>query len=512
MGVPYFWKGRSTRMNETVLSLRNVTKSFDGVTVLENISLDFEKGVVHAILGENGAGKSTLIKIVSGYHTPDSGKIVMEGNEVSFGNPKDALTAKIHTIYQELSLCPHMTVAENIIMNDVRRFGRFVHNRKLSTHAVSEVLAKLEQQDMDPKRNVGELSVAKRQIVEIAKAIVGSAKIIIMDEPTSSISKSDSEILKNLILSLKNSGITIVYISHRLQEVYEIADRATILRDGKLIGTVEREAFSDDRIISMMVGRKLVNVYPKTETSLGDVVLEVRSLTDEKDGFRNISFALRKGEILGIGGLVGAGRSELLEAIFGLRKTIKGHILLGGNRIRIRNPKQAIKLGLSFVTEDRKKTGLVPYLSVQENINMVNSQFFNVAGVLKASVLGRIAKRYKERLNIRSRSLSQLITSLSGGNQQKVAVAKWLELNPRIILFDEPTRGIDIGAKAEMYTIMGELVSKGIAIIMVSSELPELMSVTDRILVMRQGEIVRELTSRETSQEEIMKYATKLKN
>jgi len=499
-------------LHPPVLSLRNVSKSFGGVTVLENINLDFAKGMVHAILGENGAGKSTLIKIISGYHIPDSGIISIEGKEVFFRKPKDALNAKIHTIYQELSLCPHMTVAENIIMNDRRRFGRFVLSRKQYIRAVAEVLAKLEQQDLDPKRNVGELSVAKRQVVEIAKAIIGSAKIIIMDEPTSSISKSDSEILKNLILSLKQAGITILYISHRLHEVFEIADTATILRDGNLIETVEKEDFSEDRIISMMVGRRLVNVYPKTETSFGDVALEVKGLTDEKGGFRNISFTLRSGEILGIGGLVGAGRSELLEAIFGLRKTSEGHILLGGNRIRARNPKQAIKLGLSFITEDRKKTGLVPYLSVQENINLVNSQFFNRAGVLMAAALKKIAKHYKERLRIKSRSLAQMITSLSGGNQQKVAVAKWLERNPKVILFDEPTRGIDIGAKAEMYTIIGELVSKGIAIIMVSSELPELLSVTDRILVMRQGEIVAELTSRETSQEEIMRHATKLRN
>jgi ABC-type sugar transport system ATPase subunit len=499
-------------MNDTVLSLRNISKSFDGVTVLEDISLDFRRGEVHAILGENGAGKSTLIKIVSGYHAPGSGSIAIEGREVSFGKPKDALDAGVHTIYQELSLCPHMTVAENIIMNDVRRFGRFVPRSRTYSVAVSEVLSKLEQQDIDPRRTVGELSVAKRQIVEIAKAIIGSAKIIIMDEPTSSISRSDSEVLKNLILSLKASGITVLYISHRLQEVYEIADRATVLRDGKLVGTAERAAFSDETIIAMMVGRKLVNVYPKTRVALGDVVLEVKGLTDEKGGFRDVSFTLRKGEILGIGGLVGAGRSELLEAIFGMRRTAKGQVLLGGRKLRMRSPRQAIRLGLSFITEDRKRTGLIPYFSVQENINLVNAQFLNVGGVLKAAALGRIAKRYRERLNIRSRSLSQLITTLSGGNQQKVALAKWLERDPRVILFDEPTRGIDIGAKAEIYAIMGELVSRGIAIIMVSSELPELLSVTDRILVMRQGEIAAELTSSATSQEEIMKHATKLRN
>ena len=253
------------KMNDTVLSLRNITKSFDGVKVLEGINLDFGQGEVHAILGENGAGKSTLIKIISGYHAPDSGSMSVGGREVSFARPKDALDAKIHTIYQELSLCPLMSVAENVIMNDARRFGRFVQDKKKYRAEVARVLATLEQKDIDLQRNVGELSVAKRQIIEIAKAIVGNARIIIMDEPTSSISKSDSEILKGLILSLRAQGITILYISHRLQEVYEIADRATILRDGHLIATVEREEFSDDRIINLMVGRKLVNVFPKAD-------------------------------------------------------------------------------------------------------------------------------------------------------------------------------------------------------------------------------------------------------
>ena len=497
-------------MNKIILSLRNLKKSFGGVTVLENIDLDFEKGEAHAVLGENGAGKSTLIKIISGYHPPDSGKIILEDKEVQFKSPKDALNANIHTIYQELTVCKDMTVAENIIINDAPTFGRIYQNKGKYFQAVSEVLKKLQQNEIDLKAMVGTLSVAKRQIVEIAKAIMGDAKIIIMDEPTSSISQSDSEVLKNLILSLKEEKITIIYISHRLQEIYEIADRLTVLRDGNYIGTLNRDEFSDDKIISMMVGRKLDNVYPKTEVTPGKTCLEVKNLTSVDKKFNNISFKLHRGEILGIGGLVGAGRSELLEAIFGLRKISGGDIYFNGTKIIIKNPKQAIKLGISFITEDRKKSGLVPYLSVKENINLVNSQYYNVLGVLKEKTLNKIALKYKERLNIRLRSLSQVITNLSGGNQQKVAVSKWLEKEPDIMLFDEPTRGIDIGAKAEIYTIMGELVSKGIAIIMVSSELPELLSVTDRILVMRQSFLVAELVSKNTSQEEIMKYATKL--
>ncbi len=498
--------------NNIILSIRNLKKSFDGVTVLDNINVDFIKGEVHAILGENGAGKSTLIKIISGYYKPDKGEIFIDGKQVTFKSPKDALNANIHTIYQELNICPHMTVAENIIINDSANYGKFIQRKSLYLNDAITVLKKLGQHDLDLNVNAGTLSVAKQQIIEIAKAILGNAKIIIMDEPTSSISQSDSESLKKLILSLKNEGITILYITHRLQEIYEIADRLTVLRDGNLIGTLVRDEFSDEKIIKMMVGREITNIYPKTVVEIGDVILEVKNLTSVDNRFRNISFKLRKGEILGISGLVGAGRSELLEAIFGLRKIKEGEIYYNNKKIFIKDPRYAISRGITFVTEDRKRTGLVPYFSVRENINLINSQYNNFLGVLKGNLLNKIAIKYQKRLNIKLRSLSQIITTLSGGNQQKVALAKWLEIEPKVILFDEPTRGIDIGAKAEIYKIMGELAAKGIGIIMVSSELPELLSVTDRVLVMRQGAIVAELESKNTSQEEIMKYATKLEN
>ncbi len=497
-------------MEEIILSIRNLKKSFDGVTVLENINIDFARGEVHAILGENGAGKSTLIKIISGYHLPDSGEIILNGRSVSFKNPKDALKENIHTIYQELNICPHMTVAENIILNDVYKYGKIFQNKNRYIKDVEDVLLKLDQQDLDLKMNAGSLSVAKQQIIEISKAIIGNAKIIIMDEPTSSISQSDAESLKKLILFLKKNRITILYITHRIQEIYEIADRVTVLRDGKLIGTLQKHDFNDDKIISMMVGRELKNVYPKTFVNIGNEILRVKNLTSLDGKFRNINFSLKKREILGIGGLVGAGRSELMEAIFGLRKISKGEIYFNNKKVKIKNPIQAINLGIAFVTEDRKRTGLVPFFSVKENINLVNSQIFNVVGILKGNLLTRIANKYKERLNIKLRNINQIITTLSGGNQQKVVLAKWLEKEPEIILFDEPTRGIDIGAKSEIYKIMGELTSRGIGIIMVSSELPELISITDRILVMRQGEIVAEFVSNKVSQEEIMRYATKL--
>lgn len=496
-------------MNEIILSVRNLKKSFDGVPVLEDINLDFIKGEVHAILGENGAGKSTLIKIISGYHPLDSGKIIFNGREVNFKSPKDALMANIHTIYQELNVCSDMTVAENIIINNVATYGKIFQRRDKYTKDVLEIFKKLNQYDMDLKTPAGNLSVAKRQIIEIAKAVLGNAKIIIMDEPTSSISQSDAEVLKKLILSLKQEGITVLYITHRLQEIYEIADRLTVLRDGHFIGTLNRDEFNDDKIITMMVGRKLKNLYPKKQVKIGEKILEVKNLTSHDGKFHDISFSLKKGEILGIGGLVGSGRSELFEAIFGLRKIAGGEIYYNNSKISIESPRCAINQGISFITEDRNRTGLIPYFSVRENINLINSQFVNTLGVLKLKTLNEIAIKYQKRLNIRLHSLSQMITSLSGGNQQKVAVAKWLEIEPKIILFDEPTRGIDIGAKTEIYKIMGELVSRGIAIIMISSELPELLSVTDRILVMRQGSIVAELISENTSQEEIMRYATK---
>jgi len=492
---------------EHVLELEKIGKTFAGVTVLRNINLTLEKGEVHALLGENGAGKSTLIKILSGYYMPDrGGTIRVNGTPVVFSNPKDAMDASIHTIYQELTLCPLMSVAENIVLDKQHSFPGFIQKTRGFHDMSVKALEKLGQNDINPNAIVKDLSIAQRQVVEIAKAITANAQIVLMDEPTSSISQSDADKLMNIIRGLRDDGVTIIYISHRLHEIDGIADRITILRDGNLVGTVNKTDVTERDLISMMVGRELTNMYPKTEVPIGEPALRVEDLASE-GAFRGVSFEVRKGEIFGIGGLVGAKRTEVLETIFGLRPITTGRILLKGKAFTPKNPLNAIRNGISFVTEDRKKSGLVLCLPVFENINLVNARKKARFGWLDWRQLMRIAENQKKALNIRLNRIEQTAGTLSGGNQQKVALAKWLEFAPDVLLFDEPTRGIDIGAKTEIYSIMGALAAKGTAIIMVSSELPELLSVADRIMVLREGEMQGIVGREEATQEMIMSLA-----
>lgn len=494
-------------MAEHVLELEKIGKTFAGVTVLRNINLTLEKGEVHALLGENGAGKSTLIKILSGYYMPDrGGTIRVNGTPVVFSNPKDAMDASIHTIYQELTLCPLMSVAENIVLDKQHSFPGFIQKTRGFHDMSVKALEKLGQNDINPNAIVKDLSIAQRQVVEIAKAITANAQIVLMDEPTSSISQSDADKLMNIIRGLRDDGVTIIYISHRLHEIDGIADRITILRDGNLVGTVNKTDVTERDLISMMVGRELTNMYPKTEVPIGEPALRVEDLASE-GAFRGVSFEVRKGEIFGIGGLVGAKRTEVLETIFGLRPITTGRILLKGKAFTPKNPLNAIRNGISFVTEDRKKSGLVLCLPVFENINLVNARKKARFGWLDWRQLMRIAENQKKALNIRLNRIEQTAGTLSGGNQQKVALAKWLEFAPDVLLFDEPTRGIDIGAKTEIYSIMGALAAKGTAIIMVSSELPELLSVADRIMVLREGEMQGIVGREEATQEMIMSLA-----
>jgi len=357
-------------MDDTILSLQNIGKTFQGVNVLRDINLELKKGEVHALLGENGAGKSTLIKILSGYHQPDKGgSIMMDGKLVSFKRPRDAMDAHIHTIYQELTLCLDMTVAENIAIDKQDKYSGIMTNEKGYIALAREAMAKLEQ-DINPNALVRTLSIAQQQVVEIAKAITSDAKVILMDEPTSSISQKDAEALMRIIKNLRDSGVTIVYISHRLHEIGKIADRVTVLRDGSMVGTVNSSETSNQDLINMMVGREMTNIYPKADVELGEVVLKVENLCS--DVFRDVSFELRKGEILGIGGLVGAKRTEILETLFGLRKRTGGRVTLFGKDFDAKSPADAIEKGMAFITEDRKKSGIVLCMSVLENINMVN--------------------------------------------------------------------------------------------------------------------------------------------
>jgi len=493
-----------------IRELRNIRKTFAGVKALNNVSLNVKSGEVHALLGENGAGKSTLIKILSGYHQPDpGGEILINDKPVNLKNPKDAIDESIVTIYQELSLCPHMTVAENIVLDKQDRFKGFLQKKKEFKKIAASALDELGQSDINPDWLVTDLSIAQQQVVEIAKAVFSKAKIVLMDEPTSSISQSDADILMDIIRGLREKGVAVIYISHRLHEIGGIADRITVLRDGDLVGTVNNEDVCETDLITMMVGREPTDMYPKREVSIGEVVLRVENLTSG-DLLRGISFEVHKGEILGIGGLVGSMRTETLETLFGMRQITEGKIYLNGEEFIPKNPRQAIKRGIAFITEDRKKTGLVLCLPVYENINLVNAQRPSFLGTLNWSKLKEIARCHKDTLNIRVSRIEQVANSLSGGNQQKVVLAKWLDFSPEVIIFDEPTRGIDIGAKTEIYSIIGDLAARGVAIIMVSSELPELVSIADRIMVMQEGRMKGIVQKEEITQEHVMNLATRI--
>jgi ABC-type sugar transport system ATPase subunit len=495
-------------LNEYILELKNISKTFPGVQALKSVNMNVRHGEVHVLLGENGAGKSTLIKILSGYHPPDKGsEIFIDGKPVTFKHPKEAIDASIVTIYQELTLCPHMTVAENIVLDKQDRFKGFMQKSQEYREIATQALEELGQNDISPNAIVQDLSIAQRQVVEIAKAITSNARIVLMDEPTSSISQSDADKLMEIIRGLRAKGVAVIYISHRLHEINGIADRITVLRDGELVGTVNNSDVTENDLITMMVGRKLENVYPKREVPIGDIVVRVENLSSG-DLLHDISFDVRAGEIFGIGGLIGSRRTETLEALFGVRPITSGKVYLNGEVFQPKNPRHAIKHGIAFVTEDRKKTGLVPCLPVYENINMVNVQKPSFAGVLNWSKLKNVANTHRKTLNIRVSKIEQVVESLSGGNQQKVALAKWLDFEPKVIIFDEPTRGIDIGAKTEIYSIMGELAAKGTAIIMISSELPELISVADRILVLQEGHMKGIISKEDATQEYVMSLAT----
>jgi len=494
-------------LSEYILEMKNIGKSFSGVSVLRSINLGLIKGEVHALLGENGAGKSTLIKILSGFHpTEKPAEIILDGKSVAFKKPKDALDASIHTIYQELTLCPDMTVAENIVIDKQDRFKGMLQKTQQYNKVAREVLDKMEQKDIKVTAMVRTLSIAQQQVVEIAKAIASNAKVILMDEPTSSISQEDADELMKIIRNLRDQGVTIIYISHRLHEIDGIADRITVLRDGDLVGTVNNKDVDENDLINMMVGRKLKDMFPKRDIELGEIVLSVKGLESENT-FKNVSFEVRKGEIFGIGGLVGAKRTEVLEALYGMRKITGGKIELNGKKFVPKNPINAMKHKIAFVTEDRKKSGLVLCLPVMENLNMINAQEKAPLGTLNWKKLMAKAKQQQDSLDIRVFTLKQIVDTLSGGNQQKVALGKWMDFKPDILLFDEPTRGIDIGAKTEIYNIMGELAAHGTAVIMVSSELPELISMADNIMVMREGVMKGVLSRSEATQEAVMTLA-----
>ena len=496
--------------DELVLEMREIDKIFPGVHALKKVNFELRKGEVHALLGENGAGTSTLINVLGGVYPIDGGQILIDGQPVVIRQIKDAQQLGIAIIHQELVLVPHMTVAENIFMGrEPRTKLGTVDKKKMfrdAQEAIDAVGLCCSATDL-----VCKLSVAQQQLVEIAKALSYNAKIVVMDEPTSSLMTREVDILFDTIRKLRAKGVSIIYISHRMSEFFEIADRITVMRDGEYVTTRDVEQTNTDELVFLMVGRKLENYYTRTYNKPGETVLEVSGLSQKSTGLEDINFSLRKGEILGFSGLVGAGRSELMRCIVGIEKYDSGEIRLFGEPAGPMNTAQAQKKGLVMVPEDRKQQGLILLNSVGFNLTINVLESFIGLGVVNKCAENEIIERHIRALNIKTPSARQKVGNLSGGNQQKVLMGKWLATNPKILILDEPTRGVDVGAKAEIYMIIDRLAKEGISVIMVSSELNEIINMCDRVLVMSDGRITGELNRSEFTQELIMSFATTMK-
>ena len=495
-------------MQENILEVRNLSKYYTGVKALDDVSISFRKGEVHALAGENGAGKSTLIKAITGAIEPTAGTIIVEGKPYRKLSPIEAIDLGIAAIYQEFTLIPHLTVAENIY------FGKEIGSRGfVDRKAMNAEVGKLMKDigiDLNPAAYVCDLGIAYQQIVEIVKAVASNSKILIMDEPTAPLTNKETEMLFGIIKRLREREVTILYISHRMDEIFRVCDRVSVMRDGKYICTENTQDIDVHRLIAHMVGRELGESYPERQKPLGDVVLDVQDLKSEK--IRGVSFQLHRGEILGFGGLVGAGRTETMQAIFGADKVLGGTVSVNGKPVTIKNPTQALEKGIGLIPEDRKNQGVLLGLSVRQNVTFASLKQAMVGWLISDKKDVAIAEEYTQKLRIKTPSVNQLVKNLSGGNQQKVVLAKALATKCDIIIFDEPTRGIDVGAKQEIYNLMRQLVDEeGKSIIMVSSEMPELIGMSDRILVMRHGKIAGEIQKENYSQELILEYASGLK-
>ena len=496
--------------------MRGISKSFPGVKALDNVGFSVEAGEVRALVGENGAGKSTLMKILNGNYKKDSGQILIDGKEVNITNPQVADAHGITIIFQELNLVDELSITENIFAGRLGGKGGFVNWKKL--HAKAKELLLRIGFDIAPTTLVGTLTVAGKQMVEIAKALNRKSRIILMDEPSATLTKKELDALFQIIRDLKEQGIAVIYISHRMEEIFEICDTATVMRDGEIcesvtvmrdgqiIGTRNVADVSPDELVEMMVGRELDSAFPGRNVTIGEEVLRVENLC-RKDRRQDVSFCLHEGEVLGIAGLVGAGRTEIMRAVFGVDYINKMNVYIRGKKVRIRNPKVAKKHGIAFLTENRKLEGLTLDFSVKTNIVAANLPSIRKGGVTNKKTENEIADRYIERTKIKTPTRDQKVGNLSGGNQQKVVVSKWLNSNPDILIMDEPTRGIDVGAKREIYEIINELAAQGKAIVLISSELPEVLGMSDRVLVMKDDAIVAELTGDQINAVEVMKYA-----
>ena len=493
--------------NITFLQMHGISKSFPGVQALDNVNFEVARGEIHALVGENGAGKSTLMKILTGALPKDEGQILLRGEPVEINSPSDSKNLGISMIHQELSLIPYLTVGKNIYLGREPgwKIPGFINWKKLNADAQA-ILDRLNV-SVDANTEVHELSIAQQQMVEVAKALSLNADLIAMDEPTSALTDRETEVLFEVMRSLKDQGVALIFISHRLEEVFQISDRVTILRDGQHIRTEPNENLDEDKVVRMMVGRELGEMYPKEEASREEIVLEAQDLEDGRD-LKGVSLKLHRGEILGIAGLVGAGRTALVETLFGIHPATGGEIRVNGKVVKIRTPETAIRLGVGFVPEDRKLQGLFLNMAVRENIMMSSMDKISTLGVVNFRKAEKISDESVKRLDIRTPSLRQRVKNLSGGNQQKVIIARWLTLNPRVLILDEPTRGIDIGAKAEIHNLMNRLAQDGVGVLMVSSELPEVLGVSDRILVMREGRVSGEFYRDQVTQDDIMRAAT----
>ena len=500
-------------MSEYRLEMRGVCKSFPGVKALDHAQLHLRPGTVHALMGENGAGKSTLMKCMFGIYKMDEGEILFEGQKVSIADPLEALKMGIAMVHQELQPIPARTVGENIFlgrypMKKALGFIPIVDHKKM--YEDTAALLKKVRMDFDPRQMLGELSVSQMQSVEIAKAVSANCKVLILDEPTSSLTQNEVEALFRIVDDLKREGVSIVYISHKMDEILRISDEVTIMRDGQYIGTWPAKEMTTDMIITKMVGRELTNLFPERDNKPGEVVFQVEDFTSiNPKSFRNVSFQLRKGEILGVGGLVGAQRTELMEGLFGIRSHTTGRITYKGKEMRINRPKDAIDQGVAMLTEDRRATGILGVLSVADNISVASlKQYLDFHVCINDRKVEKLVQDNVAKMNIKTPSSKTQIKSLSGGNQQKVLIGRWLANDPDVLILDEPTRGIDVEAKYEIYCIIAELAKQGKSIIMISSEMSELIGMSDRVMVMCDGRVTGFIDGQDATQENIMELAT----
>ena len=488
-----------------LLQIEGISKEFPGVKALDNVDLTIKKGMVHALVGENGAGKSTLIKILAGVYTRDTGKIIFESNSVIINSPADSLGLGIKVVFQELALIPHLTVAENVFLESFPLKRNKVIDWEMMSKKTAEILLSIGL-SINPKDKVYKLTVSQQQMVEIARALSHEAKLIVMDEPTSALTPKEIKFLFDVIRKLKDLDIGILYVTHKLEEVFELCDRVTVLRDGKCISSNNIDETNTDEVVKDMVGRSIKTLFPRTHTGKGNVVLRVENLSTEKK-LKDVALTVHAGEVVGIFGLLGAGRTELAKAIFGLDAITGGKILIDGQELKVGSTSHSTKMGLGLLTEDRKEEGLVLQMSVAQNITLPSIREFSSFGVIRRKLEAKRSNEFVQKLRIKTPSLRQKVMFLSGGNQQKVLLARWLMKKLKVIILDEPTRGIDVGAKAEIHRLIDELAKAGLAVVVMTSEMPELLGVSDHIVVMSNGRITGEFEKNSATQESILAAA-----